>query len=157
MNKQIELLLSNPNFTKGEFWERVKISCGDQIIREGESGNSLYLIESGSLRVLGHVDIDGDRHMNPGVCDLKSGDVVGELVLFDSGPRSATVQAVEDCVLIEINGDKLMSFLEANTDIGFQLLRSLMTVMVGRVRKNNDKIFSLLAWGLKAHQIEKEL
>jgi len=157
MNKQVELLLSNPNFTEGEFWERIEIACGDEIIREGESGNSLYLIESGNLRVLGHVDIDENRHMNPGVCDLKPGDVVGELVLFDSGPRSATVQAVTDCVLVEINGDKLMSFLDAHTDIGFQLLRALMTVMVGRVRKNNDKIFSLLTWGLKAHQIEKEL
>ena len=157
MHDQLKSLLNNPKFTEDEFWRRIKVARGIDVMRQGEHGNNLYLIESGGLRVLGHVDVNETRQMHPGVCDLHAGDVVGELVLFDSGVRSATVQAVEDSVLIEINGDKLMSFLEHNTDIGFQLLRSLMTVMVGRIRKNNEKIFSLLAWGLKAHQIEKDL
>ena len=157
MYEQLKALLNDPKFAEGVFWSRVNVTCGTDVMRQGEHGNSLYLIELGSLRVLGHVDVSENRQVRPGVCDLQAGDVVGELVLFDSGVRSATVQAVEDSVLIEINGDRLMTFLEHNTDIGFQLLRSLMTVMVGRIRKNNEKIFSLLAWGLKAHQIEKDL
>ena len=157
MSEHIKALLKHPKFVEGKFWNRINVAQGDEIMHQGETGHNLYLIEKGGLRVLGHINIDDNRHVNPGVCDLTAGDVVGELVLFDSGPRSATVQAVEDSTLIEIDGDGLMVFLENHTDIGFELLRSLMTVMVGRVRKNNDKILSLLAWGLKAHHIEQDL
>ncbi|HFE36926.1 MAG TPA: cyclic nucleotide-binding domain-containing protein [Gammaproteobacteria bacterium] len=158
MKQQLHALLDNPAFAEGEYWRRMNISAGEEIIRQGERGsNSMYLIESGHLRVLGHVNIDENRQVTPGVCELGEGDIVGELVLFDAGPRSATVQVVADSVLIEIDGSKLMTFLEDHVDIGFQLLKSFMTVMVGRTRKSNEKIFSLLVWGLKAHQIEKEL
>lgn len=157
MNNQIKELLGHPEFSEGEFWQRMNACAGDEIIRQGDFGDSFYLIESGHLRVLGHIDIGENRQVTPGVCDLQAGEIVGEIVLFDAQPRSATVRVVEDSVLIEISGDKFMSFLEAHPDIGFQIFRSMMAIMVGRLRNSNDKIFSLLAWGLKAHQIEQEL
>ena len=157
MHNQIKALLDHPEFREGHFWRRIQVSSGDEIIRQGDFGSCFYLIESGHLRVLGHIDIGENRQVTPGVCDLSAGEIVGEIVLFDTEPRSATVQVVEDGTLIEIDGDKFMAFLESHTDIGFQMFRSMMAIMVGRLRNNNDKIFSLLAWGLKAHQIEEEL
>ena len=157
MNEYLLTVLKHEEFKEGEHWKRISVTAGTDIIRQGDAGRTFYLIESGRLRVLGHVGLGDDKHVNHGVCDLNPGEVVGELGLFDSEPRCATVQAIEDCTLIEIDGDKLISFLNEHTDMGFKLLRSLMGVMVGRIRKSNEKVFSLLAWGLKAYQIEKDL
>lgn len=157
MKQQVTKLLQHPEFFEGEYWQRRKVKAGEQVMRQGESGDSFFVVESGFLRVLGHIELDERRQVSPGVCDLRAGDVVGEVVLFDKGPRSASVNAIEDSVLIEINGPKLMKFLQQHSDIGFEFMRALMEVMVARLRSTNKKIFSLLAWGLKAHNIEKEL
>ena len=65
--------------------------------------------------------------------------------------------AVSDCDLIVFDGEKLMKYLGEHTEIGFQLLHAIMGETVRRLRKTNEKIFSLFAWGLKAHKVDQQL
>src|SRR5262249_45177785 len=58
---------------------------GQQVVREGEQGDTFYVVTSGHLRV------DRDGHE---VASLKTGDYFGELALLDPAPRNATVTAV---------------------------------------------------------------
>lgn len=153
----IEEILSHPEFVEGECWSREKHAANAEIIKQGEASNSLYYLQSGVVRVLGRVEIDDKRQVSPGVCDIQGGELFGELVLFDDGPRSASVVTVTDAEVVAINGEKLMEFLEREPDLGFRFMRHMMVKMVGRLRNTNSKIFSLFAWGLKAHNVDQHL
>ena len=63
----------------------VRFNAGDTIIAEGESGDTAYLIVSGSVEVsVG----DGDKQRI--LATLNAGDVFGEMCLIEPGLRSAT-------------------------------------------------------------------
>lgn len=157
METEIRALLEHLEFREGEFWQRRQVPAGQAVFREGETGRELFVILAGSVRVMGEVDLQDRRRIQPGFCDLPTGTLFGELALFDQGPRSATVLAVEDTELAVIDGERLLRFFEANPEIGYNILKKLMTVMVGRLRSANKKLVSLFAWGLRAHQIERHL
>jgi CRP-like cAMP-binding protein len=157
MEQSIRQLLKDPAFAKAVGLERKHFAENAEILKQGDTGRQLYIIESGTVRVLGRVTLNDNRQINPGVCDLTVGDIFGELTLFDQSPRSATVTAVSECALVIIDGDKLLHYLEQHPDIGFKVLRELMVSLVSRLRNTNEKILSLLAWGLKAHQVDDHL
>ncbi len=154
MNSTMRRILDHPNFPEGECWEYQIFRANETIIQQGELSRRLYVIESGAVRVIGNIFLDKQQQVKPGMSDLFEGQIFGELVLFDREPRSASVQAIQDCQLIAIDGDKLLVFLEANPNIGFAFLMALMSTEVQRLRKSNQKICSLFAWGLKAHKID---
>jgi CRP-like cAMP-binding protein len=77
--------------------------------------------------------------------------------LFDGAPRSATVKAVEECRLLVIDGDCLLGFMDRHPLIGYGLLKLFIGTLVGRLRGADERLFSLFAWGLRAHGIDREL
>jgi CRP/FNR family transcriptional regulator, cyclic AMP receptor protein len=109
------------------------------------------------VRVTARVDIEGECRIRAGLVDLESGAVFGELNLFEAGVRSASVLAIEDCSLLRIDGEELSHFLEQNTDLGYRLLQHFFQVLNERLRKADQRIEGLFAWGLKAHDIERHL
>ena len=157
MTEHIRELLQDEEFRQGDSWRKIELLPGAEVFRQGEVGAELYFIEQGTVRVLGRVPLDDARYVSPGVSDLGEGEVFGELVMFDNEPRSATVVCVTSCRLVAINAKHLMAHLERHPERGFTLLRALIATLVQRLRKSNQKIFSLLAWGLKAHQIDEHL
>lgn len=157
MRQQIEQLLQRPDFSEGEAWRVRRFPANTEIVHQGDNSKHVYWIRRGTVRVLGQVPVDEARQVRPGVCDLQAGEVFGELALFDDQPRSATVMAVNDCELVEIDGEALLAYLERHPALGFAFLRQMMTVMVQRLRASDRQIFSLLAWGMRAHGIDRHL
>lgn len=78
-------------------FERIKAKRGEVLIREGETGDYYYLIESGKCVVSRHV---GGAEVL--VADLKSGEAFGEEALVSEGRRSATVTMRTDGVLLRL-------------------------------------------------------
>ena len=150
-------LLAHPDFMEGSHWKTFAVKPNQMIFREGERGRSIYLILSGSVRLMGKLSLDDERRVQPGFGDLGIGEVFGELPLYDNQPRSASVISVTECELIEINSDNLISFLDQHPEIGYQILKELYHMMARRLRKANGKIFSLFAWGLKNCGITQHL
>lgn len=127
------------------------------IISEGERERRMFAVISGQVRVVERVLLDGDKHIQPGLCDLSPGDIFGELTLFEAAPRSATVLAVSESVLLEIDTIVLERVLNAHPDLGYRLLRHLFQIQAERLRKADRRFGTLLAWGLKAHAIDRHL
>ncbi|WP_188857240.1 cation:proton antiporter [Marinobacterium nitratireducens] len=73
------------------------VAQGDDIITQGETGFSLYLIARGVVRVIRH---DGGKSRQ--LATLMAGDFCGEMALLHQAPRSATVRAVTPCSLYEL-------------------------------------------------------
>ena len=92
------------------------------ILREGESGDSIFIIKSGSVRAFMKGKYGEDETE---LSVMRRGDIFGEIAVFQRTPRSATVEAVEDCTLLEISGQKFLDLLEEHPDIEVRVLNKL--------------------------------
>lgn len=72
--------------------------AGEFIMRQGDAGDSAYFIQSGRVQISLRRP-DGSQLM---MGERGAGSLIGEMAIVDDGPRSATVQAIEDCRLLEI-------------------------------------------------------
>lgn len=157
MSKALRGLLDNPDFRSALAWRRGLFKAGVAIIREGQQADAVHVILQGKVRVLGTVELDGDKKMRPGLSDLGEGEVFGELCLFDHQPRSASVVALTDCELAVIERDALLAFLDAHPEVGYAVLKELVQSLVDRLRQGNRRVSALMAWGLKAHHMDNVL
>ena len=108
----------------------------DQIIVvEEESGQALFLIKKGSVKV-SHVSDDGREVI---LSILKSGDFFGEISLLDGKGRSANVITLEETQLMMLRRQDFLELIEQYPQISIGLLKEL----AGRIRKSDTHISSL--------------
>lgn len=86
---------------------------GDIIIREGETGESLLVITTGLVLV----KRDKPFGRQIAVTRLGIGQCIGEMSLLTGSPRSATVEAVTDCELVEIPKDSISVLFEERPEL----------------------------------------
>lgn len=72
------------------------LSVGDLLFREGEKAECAFLVKKGKLRAFR----DGGKKTTLGT--IFAGEFLGEMAYIHNEPRSATVEALEECELIEI-------------------------------------------------------
>lgn len=104
---------------------------GETIIKQGEEGNSLYIILEGEVRIL------VDNHY---LTSLKAGDFFGEMSLLSGENRNATVIADKETILIEIKKESFEKVLKKHSE----LVDTLSTILANREFENIEhrkKIF----------------
>jgi hypothetical protein len=101
---------------------RVEAPAGDVVIREGDESDRFYVIESGSVRVTA-----ADGHL---LREEGPGDYFGEIGLLRDVPRTATITAADDTVLLALEREE---FLDAVTGQG-EARRLAEDVVVRRLR-----------------------
>jgi small-conductance mechanosensitive channel/CRP-like cAMP-binding protein len=82
-------------------------AAGEAIVRQGESGCSMFVLISGEAAVLIE---PGDRE----VARIPSGGFFGEMSLLTGAPRTATVRTTVDSEVLEITADEFKNFVLAN-------------------------------------------
>lgn len=122
---------------------------GKTIIRENDIGDELYLLEEGvvdihkTLTVVtskqefgtkerSFVRLTGDDHC-----------FFGELALFGSKERSATVQAVNECRLMVIDTDDFLRLCSSEPRIGYVVVTNIAVILSDNLRKTNDDVIKL--------------
>lgn len=96
--------------------EEVEKMAGEEIVREGELDDSLYVVVSGTTGVYRGTQM---------VAQLKEGEVFGELALLDPAPRSATVRTVSDSTLLRVEREVFLDLVRANHEIAEGITRML--------------------------------
>jgi CRP-like cAMP-binding protein len=114
----------------------IDVRKGDVIFSEGEPGDSLYIVLSGKVKI-GRRAVDGRQNL---IAIMGPSDMVGELSLFDPGPRTATATAVTDSRLSRLRKQSLRPWLTNRPEIAEQLLR----VLARRLRRTNDALADLI-------------
>jgi len=107
---------------------------GDILMKEGESSNSMYWVQGGTLRLFKK---KGSGFIELGV--VHSGEVVGEMSFLDNQPRSASVEALQPCDIVEIPRGKFDEFLAAQPS----WMKSLVNTLVKRLRTTNNRLREL--------------
>lgn len=104
---------------------RVVFEAGETIFREGDPGDSAYLIDEGNVEILMHQDGKEQR-----VNQIGKGELFGEVALIDHQPRTATARAADRVVLIPIQRSLVNELLEKTDPI----VRHLLLVILDRYR-----------------------
>ncbi len=150
MENIIREILNDPSFAKGSAWKQWDFYANETIVKEGDIGKSLFFIESGQLRVSVRVELEEHRNIKTGISDLGKGDLFGDTCLHETTVRTASVIAITDGSLLEINGQMLGDYLDAHPLKGYIFYKKLFEILFQRLSNGNRRIEYLLAWGLKS-------
>lgn len=121
--------------------------AGSEIIREGESGDSMYIMISGEVEITKQLTLvlDKDTPKERVMIRLKADDGVyfGEMSLLEQDTRSATVTALTDCKLLELNHQDFLELIRLDTVMGVKLLLHLAQLLSRHLRKTNQDVVKL--------------
>lgn len=109
------------------------------IIREDDTGEHLFLILSGKVRVTKRT-FEGIEQI---LGILETGDFFGEMVLLDRKSRSASVFAHTGVELAKFQHSEVSAILNDNPRVGLKVIRAFSEVISLRLRNANDKLRSL--------------
>ena len=106
--------------------DRIALPAGTLLFVEGEPGSCAYLVTVGRIEIFLTRD---DREVL--LAQRGAGEIVGEIAILDSRPRSASARVVEDCELVVIAADQ-MAHRMADAD---PILRMCLGVVIARYRE----------------------
>ncbi len=100
---------------------------GDTLFRQGDTGDSLYIVIAGRLRVFTENPIQGEQFIG----EVGFAEVLGEMAILTEEPRSATVRAIRDTELLRLSREAFERLLNSNPQVMLQIAR----VIIGRLRQ----------------------
>ncbi len=86
----------------------MEVAAGETVISEGEPGDQFYVVESGALTASFHGEV---------LSQQGPGDPFGEIALLRDVPRTATVTADEDSVLLYLERDEFLAAVTGNSEV----------------------------------------
>jgi len=102
------------------------------IIRQGESGDCMYVVQGGRVEVLQNSLKGGEQHL----AFLDAGDFFGEMAVFEKEIRSATVRAAGEARVLSVDKKMLLTRIREDPLLAVNLLKT----MAHRIRKLNEEI-----------------
>lgn len=107
---------------------------GQDIIREGEAGDCMYVIQQGEAEVLRL--LDGTQTV---VDRMAAGDIFGEIAIVEKTVRTSTVRAVTEVHAITVDRDTFLRRVKEDPTLALNVLR----VVAARVRRLDSEIARL--------------
>jgi CRP-like cAMP-binding protein len=147
--RMITFLLATPMFESldpAEMKEMTRIidvrefAAGDELFHEGDVGDAWYALYRGKV----------DVTTSAGTCEneinqLDPGDCFGEIAILDGQPRSATVVALEDSVVLRVTRAAFEQLLAEDDPVAHKLLRHMAISLAQRTRSITERLSELAA------------
>ena len=109
--------------------EWLRLKKGDQLIRQGDPGDAMYIVVSGRLKVV-HEHQNGSRES---LLEIARGETVGEMSFLTNNTRSASVFAIRDSVLVKLSQSVFYELIGRHPSFHNHLTRGI----VQRLQTNN--------------------
>ena len=107
---------------------------GEVIVRQGEMGDGLFVIQEGQVEILSERDGEATRIRVAGKDEL-----VGEMAVFERAPRSATMRALGEARVLTVDRTNFLRRLNEDPSLAFRLVET----MSRRVRELSAEIVRL--------------
>jgi len=158
MEQERDLLRETEIFrhlTEDQILEILKISRevtfaeGEVVMREGEDGDTLYIILEGTVEVVKSLvrgDMDEEENRKNKVftrLDASGHAVFGEIALLETMRRTATIKTVTKCRFYEIKKDDFLNLAETDHELGFRIMLNLARIVSARLRKADEDTIKL--------------
>lgn len=106
---------------------KVSLEPGETLFREGDRGDALYIVSSGTVRI---------EYKGIVFEEVRAGGILGEMAIVDEGAaRSASVIAVTRAELVKVNAVQFMTMIMSAPDFALTVMR----VMARRLRRMNER------------------
>lgn len=119
--------------------------AGAVVFEEGDPGSRMYVIQSGSVRIVKRI---GSRHLT--LATLGPGEAFGEMALLERAPRSATALVETPARILEIDESAFADLVRNNGEVALRLLRRLSA----RLREANRQIRNFLSADAMGRAVE---
>ncbi len=106
------------------------IKSRQAIFRQGEDGDTLYVILSGRVKIA-TTAVAGKETV---LCFMGPGDVLGEIAVLDSGVRTASAVVIEEARVLALRQAVFLTFLEKHPKVALHIIR----VLCGRLRSTDE-------------------
>lgn len=127
-----------------ELCEQKTYVSGEQIFREGEPGNRLFIVAEGEVRISRQIPGAGEEAL----AVLKAGAMFGEMAVFDRSERSTDAISHGGTRVITISRAEFEMLLDFHRDLAYKVLWSVVRVLSSRLRATNDSLRSVLAMSM---------
>jgi CRP-like cAMP-binding protein len=104
-----------------------KFEMGSVIFDEESPGDVMYVILEGEVDIFAN-----GQHIET----LEKGDVLGEMALIDSKPRSASALARSDCRLAPVDEERFLFMVQETPPFSLHVMR----ILAERLRRTNVKV-----------------
>ena len=133
-------------------FDRLDKAAGEVLIEEGETGDELFILIAGKVRVskamlakgmhLPIMDMDDPRKVLA-TLDDSSYPVFGEMALIDEDLRSATITVLEDSRFLVTSRKRFFDLVEKNPGLGNRMLMVIGRRLAATIRRNNGELIKL--------------
>ncbi|MEP6719325.1 MAG: DUF1003 domain-containing protein [bacterium] len=101
--------------------DELKVAEGHTLFQAGDPGDSLFIIKTGQIELF-IKDTAGQKIV---LTTAQSGDMFGELAMLDTGPRTATALALEDCEVLVLDRSDLILLFQRKPEAALHMLAAL--------------------------------
>lgn len=109
-----------------------KVSKDEILFNKGDEGDSLFVINSGRVKVFTYDQQGNEVVLN----QVGPGEIIGEMALLDYEPRSAGIVALEETSIMEWKREDFFEILKGYPDLALSVIRNL----ISRLRHNTSYI-----------------
>jgi diguanylate cyclase (GGDEF)-like protein len=126
----------------------VEFEKGHVIFKEGDRGDTLYIVKSGTVSISLRLFNGQEREL----VEFSAGDFFGEMSIFENAPRSASCTTKEDSALFTLNGDTFFQFVESHPFIAIKIMYRMLNSTSQRLRNTDEFLSDMVQWGEKARK-----
>ncbi len=125
--------------------ERILVG-GEELFRENDAGDSLFIVQSGRVDIFKNIRGDVDRSL----ASFGPGDVIGEMGFIDGARRSATARTTESSRFLVLSRQSFARVQRERPDIAAQVFRNMASIVASRLRTTNELYREAVAFGIEA-------
>jgi SulP family sulfate permease len=119
--------------------EKRSVKAGERICAAGETGDELFLIRRGAVRIMLPISEQQAIHLST----FNRGTFFGEMAFLDGAPRSANAMAHTDVDLFVLRRQSFDKLAEEHKKVAIQLLEGLASILSARMRYANAEMRAL--------------
>ncbi len=117
--------------------EKIELNAGETLFEEGDQGDYVCFIISGSLEIL---KMTTWQNFTTVIATLYEGSCIGEMALIDHAPRSATIRAYENTKLAILTQKAFDMMVASEPELGVNILKGVAQNLSNNLRSTTDKL-----------------
>jgi len=130
------------------YLKNLKIEKGKSVFNEGDDGKEMFIFYSGALSAFG-TQSDGTQRK---LFDVSLGDFFGEMSIISHEPRSVTITAMEDSVLIMLSETDFYKIIREYPATGKKILKAIGVIQNRWLSQTSKSFSDLIRWGESARR-----
>ncbi len=116
---------------------------GETLFREGDPGDELFLVLSGSMAVTVKPEDGGEITLS----EISAGGFLGEMSIIEQAPRSATCRALRDCELLTLSASDFLDLIRSRPRAAAAMLRRMAAITAARLDSTGALLSQMVKWG----------